>query len=192
MTSSTPNSIRVINNFIDNPVLRDLCALYSSWCHGVYPGLLGRDYPSWYQHLCGSRNPDDRAIHDDVLRATPGLASINEIWTRIKEELAPDHGLVRVYANAHPFGGDGAVHHSAKPSDQELVAVVHTSPDWKDRWGGETVFYDSSQECLSIRPRPGRVIVFDGATQRVSRSPLRDCPSLCTTLSFHMRLMRRD
>ncbi|WP_081641402.1 2OG-Fe(II) oxygenase [Xanthomonas maliensis] len=161
------------------------------WSYSVYPGLLGDTHPSWHMHLCGSRSAHDRAIHDDVLNATPGLAALNEVWKYIQQELAPDYGLVRAYATGHTYGQDGALHHYAKPSDQERVALLYTSAEWKDDWAGETVFYDPARECISIRPRPGRLVLFDGSVTRVSRAPARDCPTLCSTLAFHMRRLRR-
>ncbi|WP_369929833.1 hypothetical protein [Xanthomonas sp. NCPPB 2632] len=187
VSSPEPSSLKVVNHFLDVAQVPG----QASWSYGIYPGLLGDTHPSWHTHLCGSRNPLERAIHDDVLNATPGLQALNEIWVHIREELAPDYGLVRAYANGHTYGMDGEAHHTAKPSDHELVALVYTNAEWKDGWAGETVFYDAARECISVRPRPGRLLLFDGSIVRASRAPARECPTLCTTLSFHMRRIRR-
>jgi SM-20-related protein len=184
-------SIKIVNNFVDVNHLPELATGRATWSYGTYPGLLGDTHPSWHVHLCGSKNAQERAIHDDVLNATPGLESLNDLWKHIKEELAPDYGLVRAYANGHTYGLDGAMHHYAKPSDQELVALIYTSSEWKDGWAGETIFYDAARECISIRPRPGRLVLFDGSIMRASRAPGRECPTLSSTLSFHMRRVRR-
>lgn len=191
MSSSEASSLKVVNNFVDVQHLPELASGRGGWAYGLYPGLLGDTHPSWHIHLCGSRNAQDRAIHDDVLNATPGLESLNDVWRHIREELAPDYGLVRAYVSGHTHGQDGAAHHYAKPSDQERVALLYTSTEWKDGWAGETVFYDAARECISIRPRPGRLVLFDGTIVRASRAPARDCPTLCTTLAFHMRRIRR-
>jgi SM-20-related protein len=191
VSSPETASIKIVNNFIEVKGLPELMGGEASWSYGTYPGLQGDAYPSWHIHLCGNRNPREKAIHDDVLNATPGLEPVNELWKLIKEDLAPDYGLVRAYASGHPYGSEGTIHHYAKPSDQELVALIYISSEWQDAWAGETVFYDPARECISIRPRPGRLVLFDGSVSRASRAPSRECPTLCATLSFHMRRIHR-
>jgi SM-20-related protein len=184
-------NIKIVNNFVDVKHLSGLTGDEAIWSYGMYPGIQGDTGPSWHVHLCGSRNPQEKAIHDDVLSATPGLEPVNDLWKLIKAELAPDYGLVRAYANGHTYGLEGATHHYSKPSDQELIALIYVSSEWSDAWAGETVFYDPSCECISIRPRPGRLLLFDGSISRASRAPSRECPTLCATLSFHMRRVHR-
>lgn len=191
MTSETA-SIKIINQFTHVAPLYERLANTRGWQYGIYPGLLGDMHPSWYIHICGSRNPKDKAIYDDVLNAAPGLEHIVDLYTTIKEELVPDYGLVRAYISGHTHGLEGGPHRSAKPSDHERVVILYLNPEWKDDWAGEIVFYDPSRECVSVRPRPGRLLLFDGAIMRASRAPSRACPTLCMTLSFHLRQLRRQ
>ena len=95
MSLSEASSLKVVNNFVKAEHLPQLMGARDRWAYGIYPGLLGDAYSSWHIHLCGSRNAQDRAIHDDVLNATPGLEPLNDVWKHIKQELAPDYGLVR-------------------------------------------------------------------------------------------------
>ncbi len=191
MSAPEASSLQVVNNFVEVQHLPELLRGRGGWSYGIYPGLLGDAAPSWHIHLCGSRKAHERAIHDDVLAATPGMEPLHELWTQIKDNLAQDYGLVRAYVTGHTHGQDGVAHHYAKPSDQERVALLYASAEWKDDWAGETVFYDTARECISIRPRPGRLVLFDGAVTRASRAPARECPTLCSTITFHMRRVRR-
>jgi len=194
MPSLENKSIRIINHFSDVTQLSERILGNKGWHYGTYPGLLGNADPSWHIHLCGSRDLRDRSLYDNVLHAAPDLEALDELWSSVRDELAPDYGLVRAYANGHTYGQEGIPHRYAKPSDRELVAVLCLNHEWKDAWAGEMVFYDPANECVSVRPRPGRLILLDGAITRASRQPSRDCPTLCMTLSFHMRPMnfRKD
>ena len=81
---------------------------------------------------------------------------------------------------------------TAKPSDHRRIVLLYLDAEWKDDWAGEIVFYDPDRECVSVRPRPGRLLLFDGAIVRASRVPRRLCPTLCMTLSFHLRQLLRQ
>lgn len=185
-------SIKIINQFTDVTPLYEQLTNNRNWQYGIYPGLLGELYPSWHIHLCGSHNIKDRATYDDVLYATPGLESIADLYTTIKEELTADYGLVRMYVSGHTHGMEGISHRYAKPSDHERVVLLYLNPEWRDDWAGEIVFYDPARECVSIRPRPGRLLQFDGAIARASRAPGRLCPTLCMTLCIHLRQLRHQ
>jgi SM-20-related protein len=187
LSSEEAASIKVINNFVELAQLPALLGEVTAWNYGPYAGLQGDTRPSWHVHLCGSRNPREKATHDEVLSASPVLEQVNDLWKLIKDDLAPGYGLVRVWASGHTYGLEGTPHRYSKPSDQELIAQVHLNSEWQDAWAGETVFYDPARECISVRPRPGRLVLFDGSIVRVSRAPSQDCPTLCATLSFHMR-----
>lgn len=180
-------SIKIVNDFVDVKPLEGLFNFRGGWSYGQYEGLQGSDHPSWFIHFCGSKKAKERALHDDVLRVAPGLEPLHQLWSLVKGDLAPDYGLIRAYASGHTFGVEGGMHHFSKPSDDELVALLYVNQEWRDAWAGETVFYDPSRECISIRPRPGRLILFDASIAHASRAPSRDCPTLCTTISFHMR-----
>jgi SM-20-related protein len=184
-------SIKIVNDFADVKHLSSLLKDKATWSFGLYAGLQGDIYPSWHMHLCGSRDPKEKTLHDDVVNATPGLESVNNLWRLVKADLAPNYGLIRAYASAHTYGQEGTMHHYAKPSDEELVALIYANSEWKDAWAGETIFYDSARECISIRPRPGRLLLFDASVAHSSRAPSRDCPTLCVTISFHMRRANR-
>jgi SM-20-related protein len=176
-----------VNDFVDVKHFSSLSNGKSVWSYGLYSGLQGDVYPSWHIHFCGGRNSKEKAIHDDLLNSMSDLAPLNDLWKLIKTELAPGYGLSRAYASGHAYGIDGSAHHYSKPSDDERVALIYMNNEWKDSWAGETIFYDPARECISIRPRPGRLLLYDASILHTSRAPSRDCPTLCATLAFHMR-----
>lgn len=109
-------------------------------------------------------------MHDGVLHATPCLEPLSDLWQSIQKELAPEYGLIRAYASGHTYGQEGSTHRYAKPSDQELVAMLYLNSEWNDSWASETVFYDPARACISIRLRPGRLLLFDGSISRMETS----------------------
>jgi SM-20-related protein len=181
------HTLKVVNDFCDVSTLKTLFE-GETWSYGWRSNASAKDSPFWHIQFCGGRSPKDKSFHDDILSAVPGLAAIHDIWQRIKEELAPGYGLIRVYANGHTYGLEGHIHRDCKPSENELTAIIYANEEWKDRWSGETVFFDESRECLSVRPRPGRLVLFDGSIPHVARAPTRDCHDLRITLVFKMRL----
>jgi len=185
-------SIKIINQFVDVAPLYAHVVNQQGWQYGLYPGLLGETYPAWHIHLSGRAHAKDKATYDEVLYAAPGLQPIADLYATIKEELAPGYGLVRAYVNGHTYGMEGLPHRYAKPSDREKIVVIYLNPEWRDDWAGEMVFYDPARECVSVRPRPGRLLMFDGALLRASRPPGRLCPTLCMTLCFHLRPLRQQ
>ena len=54
-------------------------------------------------------------------------------------------------------------------------------------WGGETLFFNSIMDAeVAVSPRPGRLVVFDGAIIHVGRPPNRVCYAPRYTLAFKL------
>lgn len=108
-----------------------------------------------------------------ALRQQPILRITEEaIATFASSAYAP----YRAYTNVASYGDMLFTHTDCLPGQHELTALWFICEDWDIEWGGETVFFDSAGEiACAIRPRPGRLVVFDGAIPHAGRPPHRIC-----------------
>lgn len=82
----------------------------------------------------------------------------------------------RAYTNFASYGDMLFTHTDCKPEERDLTALWYLCDRWDVEWGGETVFYDACDEiACAIRPRPGRLVIFDGAIKHAGRPPNRIC-----------------
>ena len=82
----------------------------------------------------------------------------------------------RAYTNVASYGDVLFTHVDCLPGANELTALWFMCGRWDIEWGGETVFFDASDEiAFAVLPRPGRLVVFDGAIKHVGRPPSRVC-----------------
>lgn len=91
---------------------------------------------------------------------------------------SPSHSYrpYRAYTNAASYGDMLFTHTDCLPDQHDLTALWYLCEQWDIEWGGETMFYDEMNEvALAVIPRPGRLVVFDGAIKHVGRPPNRIC-----------------
>jgi len=82
----------------------------------------------------------------------------------------------RAYTNVASFGDMLFTHTDCLPEQHDLTALWYLCEQWDVEWGGETLFYDKQDEvACAITPKPGRLVVFDGAIKHVGRPPNRIC-----------------
>lgn len=82
----------------------------------------------------------------------------------------------RAYTNVAGFGDMLFTHVDCLPGQGDLTALWYMCDRWDVEWGGETVFLDADGEiAASILPRPGRLVIFDGALRHAGRPPARIC-----------------
>ena len=82
----------------------------------------------------------------------------------------------RAYTNVASYGDMLFSHTDCLPDQKDLTALWYLCERWDLEWGGETLFFDSGDEiACAILPRPGRLVVFDGAIKHVGRPPNRIC-----------------
>lgn len=82
----------------------------------------------------------------------------------------------RAYTNVASYGDMLFTHTDCLPEQHDLTALWYFCERWDVEWGGETMFYDAQEEiACAVRPRPGRLVVFDGAIKHVGRPPNRIC-----------------
>ena len=91
----------------------------------------------------------------------------------------------RAYTNHAAFGDVLFSHTDCLPDQHDLTALWYLCEEWDTEWGGETVFLDAHDEiAASIRPRPGRLALFDGAIKHAGRPPARICYAPRYTLAI--------
>ncbi|MBS7456067.1 2OG-Fe(II) oxygenase [Coralloluteibacterium stylophorae] len=82
----------------------------------------------------------------------------------------------RAYTNSNAYGDMLFSHVDCAPDVGDVTALWYLCDRWDFEWGGETVFFDARQEiAFSVLPRPGRLVVFDGAILHCGRPPARIC-----------------
>lgn len=120
-----------------------------------------------------------------TLPATPFMAPT----ARAVEHFAGSAGYrcYRSYVNASHFGDVLLSHVDCLPGASEITALWYVCERWDHEWGGETVFFDSDQEARAVvSPKPGRLVVFDGALLHAGKPPNRNCylPRYTLALKF--------
>jgi len=84
--------------------------------------------------------------------------------------------MYRSYCNYASFGDMLFIHTDAQPGARELTALWFIAPEWHPEWGGETLFFNGEMDAEFVAsPRPGRLVIFDGAIPHVGRPPTRIC-----------------
>jgi SM-20-related protein len=94
----------------------------------------------------------------------------------------------RVYTNYASYGDTLLTHVDAPPNTRELTALWFLSERWDTEWGGETLFYDDSGDAqIAVSPRPGRLLLFDGAIRHAGKPPNRNCNVSRYTFAIKLR-----
>lgn len=94
----------------------------------------------------------------------------------------------RVYTNYATFGDVLLTHVDAQPELRELTALWFLCETWEVEWGGETLFYEPDGDArLAVSPRPGRLVLFDGAIRHAGKPPNRNCVAPRYTFAIKLR-----
>src|SRR6185436_4935288 len=94
----------------------------------------------------------------------------------------------RVYTNYASFGDVLLTHVDALPNARELTALWFLCESWDTEWGGETLFYaDDGDAQIAVTPKPGRLLMFDGAIRHAGKPPTRNCPVGRYTFAIKLR-----
>ena len=82
----------------------------------------------------------------------------------------------RAYTNYAAYGDMLYTHTDCLPDQRQITALWFLSTQWEPEWGGETMFFDASGDAMfCTSPKPGRLVLFDGAIPHVGRPPTRIC-----------------
>jgi SM-20-related protein len=94
----------------------------------------------------------------------------------------------RVYTNFSSFGDTLLTHVDALPNTRELTALWFLCERWDTEWGGETLFYDDAGDAqIAVSPKPGRLLLFDGAIRHAGKPPNRNCNVARYTFAIKLR-----
>lgn len=139
-------------------------------------------YGFWHCHFGGDDGEEQKdCIHD--LFGRPLVKPLLDLWRMLEAGPLRGHTAVRIYANAHTFGGDGHLHLDHK-SPGNYTTIYYAHPLWAPNWAGETVFFNAKEDDIikAVYPRPGRLVHFPGTIPHAARSPGRECPTLRAVL----------
>lgn len=153
----------------------------------VFDGLLP-DPGAYFDALCGApfrrteiARPDTADFRHWAIEVEIGTLVRQAIYAPTLSALAcwrhpRGYRPYRAYTNVATYGDMLFTHVDCSENAGEVTALWYLCRDWDLEWGGETVFYDESDEiAVSVRPRPGRLVMFDGAIRHVGRPPNRMC-----------------
>jgi Rps23 Pro-64 3,4-dihydroxylase Tpa1-like proline 4-hydroxylase len=92
--------------------------------------------------------------------------------------------LRRVYVNLNRYGDMQYAHRDA---EEGVTALYYANAEWRDHWGGETVFYDDDREPVYVvAPKPGRLALFHPLIMHRGGVPSRDCWEARLTVAFKL------
>ena len=99
----------------------------------------------------------------------------------------------RAYTNVASYGDMLFTHTDCLPDQHDLTALWYLCERWDVEWGGETMFYDSQDDvACAVTPKPGRLVIFDGAIKHVGRPPNRICYAPRYTFAIKFECTRID
>ncbi|MEA5445419.1 2OG-Fe(II) oxygenase [Gammaproteobacteria bacterium AB-CW1] len=95
--------------------------------------------------------------------------------------------VYRSYCNYAGFGDVLFTHTDCLPDQHELTGLWFIAPEWDVEWGGETLFFNEDKDAeFVVSPRPGRLVLFDGAILHAGRPPSRICHMPRYTFAFKL------
>ncbi len=84
--------------------------------------------------------------------------------------------MYRCYCNVASFGDMLFTHTDCQPNAREMTALWFIQKEWDHEWGGETLFFDANKDAAFVAsPKPGRLVIFDGAILHAGRPPNKIC-----------------
>jgi len=96
----------------------------------------------------------------------------------------------RAYTNYSSCGDTLLTHVDAVPQARELTALWFICESWDTDWGGETLFYDDAGDAeIAVSPKPGRLLLFDGAIRHAGKPPNRNCNVARFTFAIKLRAL---
>ena len=145
----------------------------------------------WHVAFAGG-DGESRIDREPELMSKPELACIQELWQTLKEGPLKGHVPVRVYANSHTYGVEGAVHTDNPDTENYFSSIYYAHALWHRNWAGEITFYEPGGHDIiqSVLPKPGRLITFRGCVPHRAQAPSRECAEL--RISVVIKTQLRD
>ncbi len=145
---------------------------------------------SWHFGWASNSSDTYRFWHIDLDQSEfskhPSCKPATDAWDSLKSGKLKGHSLLRTYANAHIYGGEGYVHVDGNGADGYFSSVYFCHREWQVGWSGELVFFtqDRSEIEIAVVPKPHRLIIFPGKIPHAIRPPSRSCTMLRMSLVF--------
>ena len=136
--------------------------------------------------------PDANEYRHWVCEMPPGNLPRISLWPATQQAITSMRPLeqyqaYRCYTNHASYGDVLLTHVDSLPGARELTALWYVCDRWDAEWGGETLFFDAAGDAMfAVTPRPGRLVLFDGAIRHVGRPPNRNC--LVPRFTFAIKL----
>lgn len=105
-------------------------------------------------------------------------------------ELFPSDDLqpYRAYVNCIVYGDSAYPHRDCAPDRRDVTALYYVNREWHRTWCGETVFFEDDGDArIAIAPRPGRLVIFEGAIEHRVGIPSRDCYAERLSLAYKFK-----
>jgi SM-20-related protein len=173
-------AIRVMDDFVPASLRLELTSLteHNIWRYGWKAADTQTKYGFWHSHF-GGDNADKSSSCESELLDRPLMAPVVKLWHLVRDNLAQGQIPIRVYANAHTYGGDGHIHTDCDQPGH-FTALYYAHDKWDANWGGETIFLDGpdGEIIKAVLPRPGRLVFFPGNIHHAARSLSRECPTM--------------
>jgi Rps23 Pro-64 3,4-dihydroxylase Tpa1-like proline 4-hydroxylase len=100
--------------------------------------------------------------------------------------------LKRAYASANTYGFTGEYHvdDDAKEYNEVVTIMYYLNSFWNLDFGGETFFLNQRRDEIvqAITPKPGRMVIFDGAINHSPRPLSKICNEFRMVLTFKYKL----
>lgn len=185
--------VSIVDELVPVDLQREILRLVRRpiWAYG-WKSVRTRDrYGFWHAHFAGGDEQANSSCADQ-LAANAQAAPVHRLWSLLSAGLLAGHEPLRVYANAHTYGVEGYVH-TDTDDEAGFTTIYYAHGVWDADWAGETVFLsrETGDIAKAVSPKPGRLIVFRGATPHAARSASRECPELRVSVVFKTRLAGR-
>ncbi len=126
-------------------------------------GLLRWEHPVWHislhevmSYAAINENSDQSALRKNCTSATDILDRAVREYTNKHEKLNAGFILANTPSPAQ------AIRRRYLPTDRVVTAALLLNSGWEPSAGAELIFVDGQGELVSIRRRPGRLVVFAG------------------------------
>ncbi|MEV8510699.1 2OG-Fe(II) oxygenase [Dactylosporangium sp. NPDC051484] len=96
--------------------------------------------------------------------------------------------LYRVHCNLTIYGDMGFPHQDCASDRNDVTVLIFVNAEWRTEWGGELTFFNAAGDAVhAITPRPGRMLVFEGALAHRVGIPMRECYESRLTLAVKFK-----
>lgn len=170
----------VLDNVYDKKDIDDFYFYFRDMVPWRFLGF-GKDPTKWrkFTYYLNFKNK----IESKLKTISQNILKNLNIYNFLKEE--------RAYASANPFGTVHEVHTDyGEEIAKGITVMFYLNNYWKIDYGGETVFFNQSQNEIikSIVPKSSRIIVFDGGHPHCARDVRRDVNDLRIVLTFKYKI----